>query len=325
MEKRTPAGTAARNRMTSPRILLVRFSAIGDCVMATWAATAIRQKYPDGFLVWAVEGRCAPVIDRHRLVTQRYEFPRDRWKQKKWSPATWQQQLSKYVRLRALRFDLGLDLQGHSKTALCLRIASPKKRISAAATDRFASCLNPLATGRTADMHTVEWNHAVLNHLEPFEFAERPTLPDVGAVRQPNLVSISVGAGHPSKIYPRIHWERIARDLIAKGFRVVALGGKNDEPLEVDGIENQVGKLRLKESLRVVAESALHLAGDTGTGHMAAAVGTPVVSIFGPMDPVLYRPYTKSGTDLLRDADPKKVSPEEVLEAAAHYLSGGGA
>ncbi|RYG23683.1 hypothetical protein EON82_13260, partial [bacterium] len=91
----------------SQRALVVRFTAIGDCVMAAWAATAIRERHPDGFLCWAVESRCAPMLDRTSLVSRVEEIPRQRWKRNRWSPKTWGEQVAKYASLRRLRFDVG--------------------------------------------------------------------------------------------------------------------------------------------------------------------------------------------------------------------------
>jgi ADP-heptose:LPS heptosyltransferase len=307
--------------MSAPRYLIVRFSAIGDCVMAAWAATAIRQKHPDAFLAWAVEGRCAPVIDRYSLVTQRHEFPRDKWKLRRWSPQTWREQVVKYLRLRKLDFDFGVDLQGHSKTALCLYLANPRERISAGGTDGLSARLNPIKRGRPEGMHTVEWNNAVIETFDDFQIPERPILPDVPSDREPDLVTISVSAGHPDKAYPAENWRVIAEKLLAEGFRVTFLGGPSDTPIDLPGSTDCVGKLRLKETLSKVAKSAVHLAADTGTGHMAAAVGTPVVSIFGPTDPRVYRPYCHHGTVLKVSDRPSDVSVEVVLEAAHGYLA----
>ena len=306
--------------MVAPRVLLVRFSAIGDCVMAAWAATAIRERHPDAFLCWAVEGRCAPVIDRHRLVTQRVEFPRDRWKQARWSPRTWQEQIQKYARLRPLRFDMGFDLQGHSKTALCLRIAKPKRRIAAHGTDTVARLLNPVLPPPSQPMHTVEWNHAVINHLADFPLPAGPILPDVGAAPETNLVTIAVSAGSADKAYPLAQWEAIASSLMEQGYRVVFLGGRNDPHPSVG--EDLVGKLRLKDTLKLVASSAVHLCADTGTGHMAAATGTPVVSVFGPTDPVRFRPYSPLATVLRQGNRPENISAATVLDAALAMLAG---
>jgi len=72
-----------KSALSAPRFLIVRFSAIGDCVMAAWAATAIRNRHPDAFICWAVEERCAPVVDRNRLVDKIVEIPRERWRGRK--------------------------------------------------------------------------------------------------------------------------------------------------------------------------------------------------------------------------------------------------
>ncbi len=298
-----------------PRILLVRFSAIGDCVMAAWTATSIKERHPDAFLVWAVEGRCAPVIDRHRLVSQRVEFPRDRWRLKKWSPATWREQVLKHTRLRKIGFDFGIDLQGHSKTAICLRVAAPKRRMAAAATDSFAAKLSPVLGDRPAGMHQVEWFQRVLQTMGDFSLPKSPVMPEVPSEMDPKLVSISVSAGQEFKEYPLERWQEIARQVVAAGYEVTLLGGRTDTGFEMPRVTNEVGKLRLKDTLSVVARSVVHLAADTGTGHMAAALGTPVVSIFGPTDPAIFRPYATNAVVLRNGESTTSVSTEEVLSA----------
>jgi ADP-heptose:LPS heptosyltransferase len=70
----------------------------------------------------------------------------------------------------------------------------------------------------------------------------------------------------------------------------------------------------------MVAASELHLAGDTGTGHMAAAYGVPVVSVFGHMEPVKYRPYTDAGVVLRNGTEAANVSAEELLTAARELI-----
>lgn len=311
--------------MSSPRFLVVRFSAIGDCVMTAWAATSIRNRYPDAFLCWAVETRCSAVIDRKHLVTQAADFPRDRWKRRRWSPKTWQEQLATFSRLRRLKFDFGIDFQGHSKTAICLRLAKPKERVSAHSTDGFAARLNLVHGLQPENVHTVDWNHEVLCRFGDFERPIRPMMPlrdevwdsvrqDLGPRR---IASISVSAGHPSKAYPAEHWKEVATALMREGFQVVMLGGPTDRPVEAPGAIDMVRKLSLDQTMAVVAHSAIHLAADTGTGHMAAAYGVPVVSIFGPMDPRKFRPYTETGVVLRAGTDPAAVTPAQVIEAAA--------
>ena len=292
--------------------------------MAAWMATAIRERHPEAFLCWAVESRCAPVLDRAALVSRVEEMPRDRWKRNRWSPQTWREQVAKYTGLRRLRFDVGFDLQGHSKTALCLRIARPKLRVSARATDPIAARLNPIPEGRPKGMHTVEWYGRLLEGVGDYAIPELPMMPhDPEAARllveriggDRPLATITVSAGQPEKAYPAEGWREVAGGLMARGYRVAFLGGPTDRPIEMEGTVDLVGKLALASTLEAVRLSAVHLGGDTGNGHMAAAVGVPAVSVFGPTDPAVFRPFTTRGAVLRNGHETARVTPGEVLAA----------
>jgi len=315
--------------MSAPRFLLVRFSAIGDCVIAGWAATSIRKRYPDAFLCWAVQDRCAPVIDRHELVTRVWEMPRDRWKRHRWSPKTWQEQVVSYARLRRLRFDYGIDLQGHFKTALCLRLSGAARRIAARGTDAIAARMNPVFGPQPTDIHTVEWNHRVLSHFGDFVCPERPIMPHreeaLTAVREvipfgKPLATISVGAGALDKMYPVEGWREVAAGMLAEGYQVAFLGGGGDPRIDMAGTIDLVGKMPLAQSMAAIACSDIHLAADTGSGHIAASYGVPIVSVFGPTDSVAFRPYTPNGIVLREGQNPSSVSPDRVVRAARELV-----
>ncbi len=288
--------------------------------MAAWAATSIRLLYPEAFLCWAAESRCAPVIDRKALCSRVYEFPRDRWKRKRWSPKIWREQLVTHARLRNMRFDYGIDLQGHSKTALCLRIAKPKQRVAARATDSMAARLNPMVGEPPPGMHTVEWNQQVLRTFGDFKLPETPLMPALSESIE-RLVTISVSAGQANKAYAGEHWQTVAEQLVRDGLRVAFLGGPTDTPIKLEGTEDYVGQLGLEKTMQMVAASSVHLAADTGTGHMAAAYGVPVVSVFGPTDPAIYRPYTDQGKVLKVSQKTADVEPQQVVQAAREMLS----
>jgi len=307
--------------LSPPRFLIVRFSAIGDCVMAAWATTAIRNRFPDAFICWAVEERCSPVIDRKRLVDKVVEIPRERWRGKKASPTVLREQIAICDGLRRLKFDYGFDLQGHLKTALCLRFAFPRKRVSVGATDSVSRLLNPVPARMPEQTHWVDWHIRTLRAFGDFEKPLRPIMP-TPPPRQSRLVTISTSAGHPSKVYPAEKWKYVARELQQDGFHIVFLGGPGDPKVHLDGATDYVGKLPLADSMAMVAASELHLAGDTGTGHIAAAYGVPVVSVFGHMDPLKYRPFTDQGVVLREGTEAANVSSEDVLRAARMLVGG---
>lgn len=293
------------------RVLIVRFSAIGDCVMAAWAATALH--HMDGVeLSWAVQERPAPVLDRERLVQRVCLFPRETWKRAK-SPTVWLEQARTYLGLRKFGFDVGIDLQGHSKTALCLRLSGSRRRWATRATDGIARRLNPVLDGVLNAEHEVERHLRGLQPLGEFRLPERPWMPALPAVPAglpERFVSIQTGAGEADKRVPIEAWQQVAERL---SVPVVWLGAPGDP--SGAGEHDRVGRLGLRSSMAVVAASQVHLAGDTGTGHIASAYGVPVVSVFGRTEPARFRPWGPRVV-ALRGATPADVPVESIVLAA---------
>jgi len=306
--------------------LLVRFSAIGDCVMSAYIATAIRNAQPGARLVWAVESRCSPVIDNLRMVSELVEFPRDRWRKRRWSPANWQAQLALFAKLRKDKCNAGIDLQGHSKTAICLRIANPKRRLSVFATDALAKRLNPLVSGDPDGKHRVERMMDGLCTFGEFQLPEFPLMPtpipatDLGLSSTVRLATISTGAGALNKQYPTEQWREVALGLAGRGFHVRFLGASVDPMIEMPETQSFVGKFDLRQTMSAVAHSTIHIAADTGTGHMAGAFGVPFVSVFGPTDPDLFRPYSSKGVVLRQSNRPSDVRPERIISAVEELV-----
>jgi ADP-heptose:LPS heptosyltransferase len=297
------------------RALVVRFSAIGDCAMAAHAASCIRRSHRDGVLVWAVEERCAAIVDEKELVTEKAVYPREKWKRGAWTPRIWSEQLRYYAKLRKWRFDIGLDLQGHSKTAICLRLSAAKRRLAVRATDPLARRLNPVLQDFCGRRHTVERQLYALRTLGPFPGDSQPIMPQFEPGLDETAV-IAVGAGQPWKAYPLEQWREVARGLLDEGIAVEFIGGPGEPEPEVEGAKSFVGRLDLRETMKKIARSRLVLAADTGAGHIAAGYGVPVVSIFGPTDPEEFRPYTNRGIVLKKGANTSDVASTEVVEAA---------
>ncbi len=312
--------------MMSPRFLMVKFSAIGDCVMAAAAASAVRRTHPNAFICWAIDSRCAPVVDTDNLVDLRYDVPRQQWKAGK---VSWLEQYRHFAQLRRLNFDYGLDLQGHSKTALCLRIAQPKKRVALRARDVAAWMLNPVAASlQNMPRHTVERNLFALRTLGDFPGDASPIMPkacplpaDVEEHMSHKLVSISISAGHPKKCYAVECWLHVAQELRAQGYDVAFLGGPEDRIKTQPQVHDWIGRLDLGQTMSVVARSRIHIAADTGTGHMAAAYGVPVVSVFGYTDKEEFRPYTNNAVILDAGRGMDRVTPSQIVESTEALLA----
>lgn len=324
MEERAEKGSA---RVMGPRFLIVRFSAIGDCVMALPVASRIRRSVPGAVIDWVVERRCSAVIDTTRLVDELVEFDGRRERRERWTPAGIARQIRLYRRLRDRGYDYGIDLQGHTKTALCLRIARPTRRVAARATDGFARVLNPVRPAPHRAEHIVDQNLETLGYLGFGNGDPTPILPDLTVekdILRPQLpdrpmVTINVGAGHPKKLVPLDRWRTVGELLLREGFAVAYLGGPEDPSPGLAGSIDWVGRLPLKRTMAAVSLSALHLSGDTGTAHIASALGVPTVTVFGHMPQETYRPYWGRGTVLCIGGDASLV-PQSAIFAAAQQM-----
>src|SRR5438132_14009284 len=107
---------------TAPRILIVRLSAIGDVVHGIPVLNALRAHFPAAFLGWVVEGRSADLLRGHPALDRVIQVPR------KWlkSPrAVWRLRRE----LHDLNFDIAIDLQCLTKSAIAARLSGAKRRI----------------------------------------------------------------------------------------------------------------------------------------------------------------------------------------------------
>ena len=291
--------------------------------MAAPVPSAIRRSHPDSFIAWAVESRCAPVVDNERLVDVRFEVPRDKWKQGG-AGSSWFAQLRYFAKLREYNFDIGMDLQGHAKTALCLRLSGAKKRLAVRSKDPLANSLNPNPAPFRLE-HTVEHNLEVLSAFGLFDSDATPIMPSLEDSRariallisSKPLATITVSTGNQLKNYPTENWLAVGRGLQRQGYQVAYLGGPGDPSVALPDSIDWVGKLPLEQTMAAVSLSDIHFAGDTGSGHMAAAYGVPVVSVFVGTSPARYRPYTERGVVVDGTSG---VAPEQVLDAGLGLL-----
>ena len=289
--------------------------------MAGHAVSDLRLQYPDAEITWVVEDRCAEIVASPKLVHRRLDLPRSQWRPR----GEFRTLFAQYRWLTGLRrfgFDYGFDLQGHSKTAWCLRLSGAKKRLSISGSDAIARRLNSVYQSPGFDeRHSVERFDELIGSVYPLNNFHADYLPGSPVDRDPRLVTICVGAGHPLKVVPPATLASVGADLASRSIEVVYLGGSNDSFSAPTGTTNLVGKTTIPESVDWVRKSAVHIAGDTGTGHIAAVVGTPLVTIWGNMPLNRFRPYTDKVTLLNRRGVPADVPGSEILDAAMGWMS----
>lgn len=291
-------------------VLMVRLSAIGDVVHTMPVAAALKRSFPHIRLVWAVEDRCAELVECNCYVDEVFSLPRHAWRMRRLSPKTWLDGGSKLLELRRRRFDLALDLQGLLKSAVVALASGAPVRLGYHWQREGARFLVKGVPPPTEPSHVVEQYLDVVRALggevEPVDFglgipdaavaSIRRLLRDLG-VSSPYAV-INPSAGHPRKRWPPERFAVVCERLRAEGVAPVLVGHSSDAPIAAaiqsachDLVADAVGRTSLVELAALIRDSRLHIAGDTGSVHMAAALGVPLVALYAATDPARSGPY----------------------------------
>jgi lipopolysaccharide heptosyltransferase I len=287
------------------RILITRLSAIGDCILTVPVLAALREHLPRAFIAWAVERPAAPLLDGHAALNELIVLPRGWLK----SP-TWVWQLRR--RLRREQFDVVVDPQSLTKSALVGWLSGARQRIGFDGPDgrELSKRLNNQLVPRTAS-HVVDRSLQLLKPLGIKTPEPRFDLPEYGPavervvaniLHQHNLhrfAILNVGAGWPSKIWPAQRYAAVADHLGSthglSSLVVWAGEQEHDRAREVAATCPDHAIVAPTTSLTELATllrcAALFVGSDTGPLHLAAAVGTPCIGLYGPTLPAVCGPY----------------------------------
>ena len=304
------------------RFLIVRLGALGDIVHAIPVAAALRRAFPSSQIDWLVSARHREILDLVRGIDRRW-IVNDR------SGATDGRSLFDTVRmLRRSQYDIALDLQGLIKSALLARM-SGARRVVGFSPNYAREGLARIFYGETHDpgrggmfdpretRHIVAINLGLLERFGvpagPPEFpiavsestAARRAADETGG----RYALLNPGAAWPNKRWPPDRLGAIAAALRDRhGLKSVVLWGPGEESLARDVVAASSGAAILTERTRIadVVELArgatVMVSGDTGPTHIAGAVGTPLVGLYGPTRPARNGPMAAADETVSRDA-----------------------
>jgi len=334
------------------RILIIKPSSLGDIVHALPTLQALRTEYPHAHIAWLVKRQWAALLARADGLDRVWAV----------GPGVggW---LSMVPGLRAERFDLVVDLQGLLRSGAMAWLTGCRRRVGFA-NAREGSPL--LYTDRvpvpTREMHAVDryllaaaavgvpWEgepHFGLHPL-PEDGREIDTLLDEHGVRRgAPWVGFVVSARWPTKRWPVESFAAVAEALQRDvGVRAVLIGGPDDQEAAREVIAHMsgspvdlTGKIGLRLLPALLSSASVLVTNDSGPMHVASAVGTPVVAIFGPTSPVRTGPYGARHAVLARADVPcrpcfdrrchnavqleclSRVEPDHVLDAVRRKLT----
>jgi len=293
------------------RLLIVKTSSIGDVVHALPVVEQIKKANSRLVLGWLVKERCKGVLEGNPWIDHLHIIPRSL------SYSAFRQ-LSHEV--REIRYQCALDMQGLFLSGAWTWLSSAPVRIGIDRNREGNRCFltHAVVAGKPCvdgvDRHAVDilfgFADALGVHGDHTDFAPQCYLADgnsatvhaVADLRGPSgvLVALNVGASSRYKQWPTEHWAALARYLLEYRICLLFVGDRRDAE-QVAAVKAQLpddsavldlsGQTSLRQLAAALQECDVVVTGDTGPMHLAVAVGTPTVALFGSTNPVRTGPY----------------------------------
>lgn len=286
-------------------ICIVKLGAIGDVVNSLPFVCRLRAGFPAARITWVIAPLAHELVRGHDAVD---EFLVLDVKRRSTLPGIARD-------LRRRRFDLAIDLQRILKSGLITRVTGAARRLGfdrarckelnwLFTNERIPPCPEP---GVTVAQYLEFADHLGLPEREP-----EWRLPHDEWEAEAPRVFLNIGASKPANQWPLEHWSDLAHGLARSmpAERIALGGGPQDRALADEilrrgpgGMLDTVGRLSLRESAGLIAASSVFVGGDTGPMHMAAALGTPLVALFGAADPRRTGPFGSPESVIYEPAD----------------------
>jgi len=305
-------------------ILIVKLSAIGDVIHTMPALVALRRHYPQAHISWLVEEAGAELLQGHAaldrvVLWKRRQVSRD-LKTLRWIRAG--QSLGAVLQqVRDREYDLIIDFQALMKSGIWVLLSRGKRKVGFGRgmehTEGSWVFLNERILPVSMEVHALDRGLILLERigvprgLLEYQFphdakAEAEVdafLSEVGVADGGPFVVIHPMARWPTKLWFKDRFAALADALAGQGVRVVFSGSKADGDV-LDEIAGRMktsclrfdGRGGLRHLAALCRRARVVVSTDTGPMHLAAAVGTPVVALFGPTAPNRTGPYGEAHT-----------------------------
>ena len=274
------------------RVLIVKLSSLGDLFHSLPAVRMLKTQL-NATIDWVTQTEYAGLVKCFTDVDRVIAFPRRR------------KQGSRFrflLDLRKFRYDYIIDLQGLMKSALIGRLARGARRIGPSYHREGAGMFySSLAGEKNKNRHAVDENLDVIAHLGlEITAPEFPVVfPDLPVEHPSPRIALAPVTRWKTKCWPAVNFSSVGRMLSERiGASIYLLGSGEDTEVcrrigeDIGGpVANLVGRSSLVELGSLISKMDAVVSNDSGPMHIAAAVGVPVVAVFGPTDPRRTGPF----------------------------------
>ena len=289
------------------KILILKPSSLGDVVQALPVLRLLKRHLPQSEIYWWIDSTLRSLLEGDSDLSGLFLFERWRWA----SPRHWHELLASIRQMRAMKFDWAIDLQSLARSGLFAWLANGELTIGLDDTREGARGFYDLIVPRpTFHTHAVDWYLETLRLLGVpihWNFTWLPPRPDAAtAVKakwrtdSARWLALQPGARWSNKRWPAEYFAELVRRLAGDYDQLsFAILGSNEDAVLGESIARAepkrcldlTGRTSLPEMIEWIRLSELIVTNDTGPMHVAAALGKPVVALFGPTEPRRTGPY----------------------------------
>lgn len=283
------------------KILIVKTSSLGDVIHTLPALSDAKKAIPDISFDWVVEEAFAEIPEWHAAVKAVFPVAWRRWR-KNLIQAFWSGELLTFLKtLRQKKYDLIIDAQGLTKSAVVAKIARGKRcgYDKKSAREQLAAFFYAEKFAIARDQHAIVRTRQLFAAALKYEIPT--TAPDYGinkqifpsATAKEKYLVFFHGTSREEKCWYEEKWIELVQFATTNGFVVYLPWGNNTELARAKRIaqNNNHAKVLPKLNLSAIAALLLNAKGaiavDTGLSHVAAALGVPTISLYGPTKPEL--------------------------------------
>ncbi len=313
--------------------LLTKLRNVGDVLLTTPALRALRRTYPRAHITMVVRDGNEEILLHNPHIDRVLVWDRTQLRQRS-SSRRLNYQWEFFKQLRDRRYDTAVDFASGDRAVILGWLAGASCRIGLAAPDAFRRFVLTKPVRIPGGLHTVDMFLSLLKeglgveangrapelHLgrEDEEFARR-CLERHQLVGQ-RLAFIHIGASNTTKLWPLDRWAAVADALqTARGLRVIFTGLKQEAEATryvcsqmKSAALSLAGQTSVLQLAALLAKATLFIGNDSGPMHLAAAMGTRVVGLFGATDPVQWRPVCAHHVVVRADRADELPGPEAM-------------
>lgn len=300
------------------KILILKPSSLGDVIQALPVLRLLKSHWPESEIHWWIDSALAPLLEGDRDLASVVRFERRLWA----SPRYWPEMLRSVQWMREQHFDLVIDLQCLARSGAFAWLARGKLLVGLDEVREGARGFYDMALRRPSyHTHAVDWYLETLKAIHVPVHWEFDWIPErVGIAAElkrkwqmdaNRWIALQPGARWLNKRWPVENYAELVRQLavVYPDVSFVVLGGDADREMGAKIIQSQpercrdlTGRISLTEMVECIRLSELMITNDTGPMHVAAALGKPVIGIFGPTEPRRTGPYGQLGNAIQNTA-----------------------